>query len=100
MDFAQEATPHSLRLFVVGDSEVCRAAQRNLKLVVAEFLPPRSKIIVVDLLEQPEEAERNSILAVPMLVRDEPLPTRRIVGDLSDRSRVLVSLGAMPSALQ
>jgi circadian clock protein KaiB len=87
-----------LRLFVVGDSEVCRAALRNLRLLVAEFLPPKSTITVVDLLERPEEAERHTILAVPMLVRDEPLPVRRIVGDLSDRRRVLISLGALPGS--
>jgi circadian clock protein KaiB len=99
MDQNEEAAPQLLRLFIVGNSEACRAALRNLKLVVAEFLPPSSKITVVDLLEEPEEAERNAVLAVPMLVRDEPLPVRRIVGDLSDRRRVLISLGAMPSAL-
>jgi circadian clock protein KaiB len=87
-----------LRLFVVGDSEICRAALRNLRLLVAEFLPPKSTITVVDLLERPEEAERHTILAVPMLVRDEPLPVRRIVGDLSDRRRVLISLGALPGS--
>lgn len=99
MQIDEPTAPHSLRLFVVGDSEACRAALRNLKLVVAEFLPPRSKITVVDLLKQPEEAEKNGILAVPMLVRDEPPPVRRIIGDLSDRRRVLLSLGALPGSL-
>jgi len=89
-----DESPYALRLFIAGDSEVGRAALRNLKLLVAEYLPQGSTIEVVDLHLHPEEAERNSILALPMLMRCAPLPIRKIIGDLVDRKRVLVSLGA------
>ena len=85
--------PCTLKLFVAGNSELCRAALRNLKLLTAEYLPSESNIEVVDILEHPAEAERHSVLAIPMLVRCEPLPIRRIIGDLANLKRVLVSLG-------
>ena len=87
--------PHVLRLFTAGNTEVCRAAQRNLRLIVAEYLPEKSRIEVIDLLENPDEAERHAVIAIPMLVRCEPRPIRRIVGDLGDRERVLTSLGVV-----
>lgn len=47
---------------------------------------------VIDVLQQPEQARDNKIIATPTLVREFPLPNRRIIGDLSDHQQVLVGL--------
>jgi circadian clock protein KaiB len=57
------------------------------------MLGERARLEVVDLRDRPEVAEQERILATPLLVRTEPLPVRRIVGDLSDPERIVATLG-------
>jgi circadian clock protein KaiB len=68
------------------------AALDNLKKICEEHLAGRYKLQVVDLLENPQLARGDQILAIPTLVRKLPLPVRRIIGDLSNTERVLVGL--------
>jgi circadian clock protein KaiB len=68
------------------------AALANLKKICEEHLAGRYKLQVVDLLENPQLARGDQILAIPTLVRKLPLPMRRIIGDLSNTERVLVGL--------
>ena len=68
------------------------AAFANLKRVCEEHLKGRYHIEVVDLLEQPQLAKGDQILAVPTLVRKLPEPIKKIIGDLSNTDRVLVGL--------
>ena len=68
------------------------AALANLKEIFAEHLAGRYTLQVVDLLENPQLARGDQILAIPTLVRKLPLPMRRIIGDLSNTERVLVGL--------
>jgi circadian clock protein KaiB len=58
-----------------------------------EERPGAYEITIVDVLERPEEAEANRILATPTLIKKSPPPVRRIVGDMSDTSKVLSGLG-------
>src|SRR5690606_26964318 len=81
-----------LRLYVAGQSARSVNAIANLKRVCEEHLQGRYAIEVVDLLEQPQLARGDQILAVPTLVLKLPEPVRKIVGDLSDTERVLVGL--------
>src|SRR5690606_4637156 len=81
-----------LRLYVAGQSARSVKAIANLKRVCEEHLQGRYAIEVVDLLEQPQLARGDQILAVPTLVLKLPEPVRKVVGDLSDTARVLVGL--------
>ena len=81
-----------LRLYVAGKTQKSVAAFDNLKKYCEEHLQGVYSIEVIDLLENPQLAEGDQILAIPTLVRKVPLPIRKIIGDLSDKERVLVGL--------
>lgn len=81
-----------LRLYIAGQSPKCVRAIDNLRSVCEEHLAGRYRVEVIDLLEHPQLARGDEIIAVPTLVRKLPEPIRRIIGDLSDTERVLVGL--------
>jgi len=81
-----------LRLYVAGRTPKSVAAFANLKRICAEHLDGRYHVEVIDLLEQPQLAKGDQIIAVPTLVRRLPPPLKRIIGDLSDEKKVLVGL--------
>ncbi len=83
----------SLRLYVAGETPKSQAAIANLEKICGEYLAGRHQIEVIDLLKNPQLAIDHQIVAIPTLVMDQPLPVRRIIGDLSDTDRVLVALG-------
>jgi circadian clock protein KaiB len=85
-----------LRLYVAGQSPKCVAALNNLKRVCEEHLPGKYRIEVVDLLENPQLARGDQIVAIPTLVRKLPEPVRKIIGDLSNTERTLVGLQLRP----
>ena len=87
-----------LRLYVAGQTPKSLAAFANLKRLCEEYLAGRYQIEVVDLLEHPQLAEGDQILAIPTLVRRLPQPIRRIIGDLSNTERTLVGLNLRPHA--
>ena len=81
-----------LRLYVAGQTPKSVAAFANLKKLCDDHLAGRYKIEVVDLLEHPQLAAGDQILAIPTLVRKLPAPLRKIVGDLRNTERTLVGL--------
>lgn len=81
-----------LRLYVAGKTPKSVVAFQNLKNLCEEHLAGIYSIEVIDLLKSPQLASDDQILAVPTLVRKLPAPLRKIIGDLSDRERVLVGL--------
>ena len=81
-----------LRLYVAGMTPRAQAALDNLKEICETRLPGIYRIEVVDLLENPQLAQGDQILAVPTLVRRLPPPVKKIIGDLSNTERVLVGL--------
>jgi len=83
---------YELRLYVAGQSSRTIAAISNLKRLCEEHLAGRYSVEVIDLLEKPQLAKGEQILALPTLVRKLPSPIRRIIGDLSNTDRVLVGL--------
>jgi circadian clock protein KaiB len=95
---ATDATPspeiraYRLRLYVAGQTPKSTLAFRNLKQICDEHLLGRYEIEIVDLLENPQLARGDQILAVPTLVRRLPEPIKKIIGDLSNTERVLVGL--------
>ncbi len=81
-----------LRLYVAGHTPRSVTALKNLKQYCEKHLKGMYDIEVVDLLENPQLAEGDQILAIPTLVRKMPHPIRKIIGDLSDTEKVLVGL--------
>lgn len=91
-DEAVDDGHYNLRLYVAGKTPKSVAALSNLQKICEEHLAGRYRIEVVDLLENPQLAAGDQILAVPTLVRRLPPPLKRIIGNLSDSERVLVGL--------
>jgi circadian clock protein KaiB len=81
-----------LRLYVAGQTPKSLTALSNLKKICAEHLEGKYKLHVIDLVKTPQLAQNDQILAIPTLVRNLPVPIRKIIGDLSDLERVLVGL--------
>jgi circadian clock protein KaiB len=88
----------TLRLYIAGQTPRSTAAFANLKRICEEHLAGRYQIEVIDLIQSPQLAQGDQILAVPTLVRRLPEPIRKIIGDLSNTERVLVGLDIRPSA--
>lgn len=95
---ARDDEAWELRLYVAGKTARSMAAFANLKKIADEHLAGRYVIDVIDLLETPQLAEGDQIVALPTLVRRLPAPIRKIVGDLSNTERVLVGLQLRPRA--
>lgn len=81
-----------LRLFVTGTTTRSQRAIDNLKCICTEVLQGKYELEIVDVLQSPEKAEVEKILATPTLIRSLPPPIRRIVGDLSETEKVLTAL--------
>ena len=81
-----------LRLYVAGDSPRSRQAIQSLKRLDETPMSGRFRLEIVDVLEEPERAEEDRVLATPTLLRIEPAPCRRILGDLSDLPRLVYAL--------
>jgi circadian clock protein KaiB len=85
-----------LRLYVAGKSLKSVTAYSNLKKICEEHLAGHYTIEIVDLLENPQLAAGDQIVAIPTLIRTLPEPIRKIVGDLSNTEKTLVGLQLRP----
>jgi circadian clock protein KaiB len=81
-----------LTLYVTGTSPRTQIAIANLNRICAEELDGRYELEIVDVLEHPQRAEDERILATPTLIKQLPPPLRRVIGDLSDKDKVLLGL--------
>lgn len=84
------------KLFVMGQSPRSQRAVANLRRLCDERLGGAYDLDVIDVLERPQAAEDARILATPTLVKELPLPPRRVIGDLSDADTVLFGLDLSP----
>lgn len=89
---ANGASCYVLRLYVTGTTPNSMRAIANLKELCERYLPGRYDLQVIDVYQQPSLAEEDRIVATPTLVKELPPPLRKLIGDLSDRERVLVRL--------
>ncbi len=87
----------TLRLYVAGSTPKSVTALANLKRLCEQQLAGRYELEIVDLLQHPERAKADQIVAIPTLVRQLPPPLKRIIGDLSNKERVIVGLELDPS---
>ena len=81
-----------LRLYVTGQTAEARRAIDNLRRIIDQDLDSRYRLEIIDILERPSLAEDEKILATPTLIKKLPEPMRRVIGDLSDREKVLLGL--------
>jgi circadian clock protein KaiB len=85
-----------LRLYVVGATPGSQRAISNLRAICETELAGRYELEVIDIYQQPTLTEGEQIIAAPTLVKELPPPVRRLVGDMSDRDRVLIGLDLRP----
>jgi len=81
-----------LRLYITGTTVRSVLAIKNLKKICEEYLDGRYELEVIDLYQHPGLAKDEQIIAAPTLIKKLPLPFRRIIGDMSDREKVLFGL--------
>src|SRR3972149_8432806 len=81
-----------LQLYITGDTVLSRKAITQVKKIVSEDLKDNCSIEIVDLLLNPEEAERYNIMVTPTLIRTHPKPEKKIIGDLSNKEKLLTCL--------
>jgi circadian clock protein KaiB len=90
------ATPpaerYVLRLYVTGMTSRSARAVTNLRTICDEYLEGRYDLEVIDIYQQPVLTKGEQIIAAPTLIKKLPLPMRRIIGDMSNRERVLLGL--------
>jgi len=86
------ATKYVLKLYVTAQTANSAKAITNLKDVLKNGLGDVYKLKIIDVVKNPQLAEEDKILATPALVRVLPPPVRKIIGDLSDKEKVLLGL--------
>ena len=86
-----------LKLYVTGKTPRSEIAIRNLHDLCENYLNGEYRIEIIDILENPHLAENDRILATPTLVKALPHPIRRMIGDLSEKEKVLSGLDIRPS---
>jgi circadian clock protein KaiB len=91
-----DLSKYLLRLFVTGASARTGTAIANLKRICEQELQGMYDLEIIDVLEHPELAEDEKILATPTLIKSLPPPLRRVIGDLSDKEKVLLGLEVQP----
>ena len=85
-----------LKLYVAGSSPRTNVAITNLKRICEQDLAGQYEMEIIDVLEFPQLAEDERILATPTLIKTLPPPLRRVIGDLSDKEKVLMGLEVQP----
>lgn len=85
-------TSYKLKLYVAGTTPKSLEAFANLKKICEEYLKGQYSIEVIDLIKNPKLAKGDQIVAIPTLVRRLPEPIKKIIGDLSNKEKVLVGL--------
>ena len=86
-----------LRLYIVGKTPNCLMALNNLKKICEENFPNDYRIEIIDLLQLPQLAKEDQILAIPTVIRMLPQPIRKAIGDLSNEAEVLIGLDLHPT---
>lgn len=96
----ESAMKYVLKLFVTGKSPRAETAIGNIKRICEQDLHGEYELQIIDVLEHPEAAEQEKILATPTLIKQLPPPLRRVIGDLTDKEKVLFGLAVSPATSQ
>lgn len=92
------SSDYLLRLYVTGQTPRTEKAIANLRRICQEDLHGKYDLQIIDVLKNPQLAEDEKILATPTLIKRLPPPLRRVIGDLSDKEKVLLGLDVWPDA--
>lgn len=84
-----------LRLFVSGTSPNSVKAISNLRVICEAYLKDCYEMEIIDIHQQPQLVRNEDVTAVPMLIKTSPLPKRRLIGDMSEKEKVLKGLGLL-----
>jgi circadian clock protein KaiB len=82
-----------VRLYIAGESPNSVAARANLRAALQPYPEHQVELEIIDVLSDPERGVQDKVLVTPMLVKVEPLPARRLLGNLSSRAALLGVLG-------
>jgi circadian clock protein KaiB len=82
-----------LRLFITGVTPNSTRAVTNIKQICESYLKDNYSLEIIDVYQQKDIAQREQLVALPLLIRKFPLPERRLIGDLSNTEKVLKALG-------
>ena len=85
-----------LTLYITGQTPKSQRAIANMQRICEDELAGQYELVIIDVLERPQLAENQKILATPTLIKELPLPLRRVIGDLSDTEKVLLGLDVQP----
>lgn len=88
---------YCLHLYITGATPNSTRAVRNIKEICELYLKGRYELVIIDIYQQPALAQQEQLIGVPTLVKKRPGLIRRLVGDLSNRERVLSALGLPPT---
>jgi circadian clock protein KaiB len=88
----QGAQKYVLRLYITGITPKSTRAIQNVRKICEENLKGRYVLEVIDIYQQPALAKDEQIIAAPTLIKKLPLPLRRLIGDMSDKERILAGL--------
>lgn len=86
---------YQLRLYIMGQTPRSVIAIKNLKDLCKNELRGQYELSIIDVLERPQLAEDEKVIATPTLIKDLPPPLKRVIGDLSDKEKVLMGLDVM-----
>lgn len=89
----QKPDTYILRLFITGASPNSARAVANIRQICETHLKDNYTLEIVDVYQQQDIAEKEQLIALPLLIKKQPLPVRRLIGDLSDKEKVLTELG-------
>jgi circadian clock protein KaiB len=85
-----------LKLYITGHTSRSERAIANLRSICEENMNGECDVAIIDILERPQLAEDEKILATPMLIKQLPPPARRVIGDLSNLEHVMRELDLPP----
>ena len=85
-----------LRLFVSGSSSRSQQAIQNIREICEQYLPGRYELEIIDVSQHPEKTREYQVLALPTLLKELPEPLRKVVGDLSEKEKVLEAMDIQP----
>ena len=89
-------TKFRLKLYITGHTARSEQAIRNMEKICKGELDSKYELVVIDVLDDPQLAEDEKIIATPTLVKELPPPLRRLIGDFSDMEKVLLGLDLLP----
>lgn len=90
-----DKSEYVLRLYVTGMTEKSKQAIQNIRQICKGCLEDRYNLEVIDIYQQPALAREDQIIAAPTLIKKLPLPLRRLIGNLSEKEKVLLGLDLM-----